>query len=302
MAADERKTAIRAAVSVVGLGAMGSAVAGAFLEAGHPTTVWNRSSGKADPLVENGAVRAATVGEAFGASPLVLLCVLNDSAARETLAPLGAREATGRVLANLTTGTPEQARRMAAWAEERGLGYLDGGVLGDPGQVGTPAARFYYSGRRDAFEAHHRTLEVLGESTSYHGDDAGLASVYLMALVGLSYEIWVSYLNTLALLGAEGVGAAAFAPAATEVLGPTLGLLEEFARAADEGDYPPAAGPLRTHAPLMDDLIDGWRARGAPVDRLRQVRDLVDRRVAEGRGEEGFSSLIEAIRERSASA
>jgi hypothetical protein len=31
------------------------------------------------------------------------------------------------------------------------------------------------------------------------------------------------------------------------------------------------------------------------------VRDLVDRRGAQGRGEEGFSSLIEAIRERSAS-
>jgi hypothetical protein len=122
-----------------------------------------------------------------------------------------------------------------------------------------------------------------------------------MALVGLSYEIWVAYLNTLALLGAEGVRGASFAPTATEVLGPTLGLLEEFARAADEGDYPPAALPLRTHAPLMGDLIDGWQARGAPVDRLRDVRDLVDRRVAEGRGGEGFSSLIEAIRERSAS-
>jgi NADPH-dependent reductive aminase-like protein len=125
--------------------------------------------------------------------------------------------------------------------------------------------------------------------------------LYLMALVGLSYEIWVAYLNTLALLGAEGVRGASFAPTATEVLGPTLGLLEEFARAADEGDYPPAALPLRTHAPLMGDLIDGWQARGAPVDRLRDVRDLVDRRVAEGRGGEGFSSLIEAIRERSAS-
>lgn len=39
-----------APVSVIGLGAMGRALAGAFLDAGHPTTVWNRSPGRAGEL------------------------------------------------------------------------------------------------------------------------------------------------------------------------------------------------------------------------------------------------------------
>jgi 3-hydroxyisobutyrate dehydrogenase-like beta-hydroxyacid dehydrogenase len=43
-------------VTVVGLGAMGSALAGAVLRAGHPTTVWNRSLGKAQPLADAGAL------------------------------------------------------------------------------------------------------------------------------------------------------------------------------------------------------------------------------------------------------
>lgn len=45
----------------------------------------------------------------------------------------------------------------------------------------------------------------------------------------------------------------------------------------------------------MDDLIDTWRARNIDTGRLRYVKTLIDRRVAEGRGADGFSSLIETI-------
>lgn len=45
-------------VTVVGLGSMGRALAGAFAGAGHPTTVWNRTPAKAAPLVAKGAVHA----------------------------------------------------------------------------------------------------------------------------------------------------------------------------------------------------------------------------------------------------
>lgn len=55
------------AVTVLGLGAMGSALAAATLAAatlaaGHPTTVWNRTPGHAEALAAAGA-RAPTVRE-----------------------------------------------------------------------------------------------------------------------------------------------------------------------------------------------------------------------------------------------
>lgn len=57
-----------APVTVIGLGLMGSALAGAFLANGNPTTVWNRSAEKADSLAAQGARRAATVADAVMAS------------------------------------------------------------------------------------------------------------------------------------------------------------------------------------------------------------------------------------------
>jgi 3-hydroxyisobutyrate dehydrogenase-like beta-hydroxyacid dehydrogenase len=47
-------------VTVIGLGAMGSALAAAVLAGGYPTTVWNRSPERTQPLVASGAVAAAT--------------------------------------------------------------------------------------------------------------------------------------------------------------------------------------------------------------------------------------------------
>ncbi|WP_344841650.1 NAD(P)-binding domain-containing protein [Nonomuraea dietziae] len=51
-------------VTVLGLGSMGSALAGALLDKGVETTVWNRSAGRAAPLVARGAREAATPLEA----------------------------------------------------------------------------------------------------------------------------------------------------------------------------------------------------------------------------------------------
>lgn len=103
----------------------------------------------------------------------------------------------------------------ARFAAHHGAESLDGGILGDPEQIGTPGARFYYSGSQNAFETHRSTLKVLGEDATYYGTDAGLASVYYMAILGLSYEIWIDYLNTLALVGVENVEAMTFAPSAS---------------------------------------------------------------------------------------
>jgi 3-hydroxyisobutyrate dehydrogenase-like beta-hydroxyacid dehydrogenase len=62
-------------VSVIGLGRMGSTLAGCLQEHGFALTVWNRSSERADTLVANGAGRAETPDDAFSASPVSLVCL-----------------------------------------------------------------------------------------------------------------------------------------------------------------------------------------------------------------------------------
>ena len=156
-------------VTVLGLGAMGTALARAFLAAGHPTTVWNRTPGRSPELDTLGATRAATAAEAVAASPLVVVCLLVDATVRSTLDGL---DLTGRTVANLTNGTPAQARDTATWAAAAGASYLDGGIMAVPAMIGGPAAFIFYSGSPVAFERHQADLAAMARP-EYVGSDPG---------------------------------------------------------------------------------------------------------------------------------
>jgi 3-hydroxyisobutyrate dehydrogenase-like beta-hydroxyacid dehydrogenase len=126
-------------VSVIGLGAMGSALAQVLLRDGYHVTVWNRTRAKANPLIRDGAVLAASTAAAVGASPIVLICVEDYQVTRSILGTEEVAPAlAGRVLVELSTGTPQEARDAEAWAQERGVASLDGAMQAAPSQMGRP--------------------------------------------------------------------------------------------------------------------------------------------------------------------
>lgn len=280
-------------VTVLGLGDMGSAIARTFVDRGYRTTVWNRTASKSAPLVDAGAVAAGTAAEAVAASPLVVICLLDGTAVDDVLASADAAVA-GKVLVNLTSGSPARARANERWANEHGAEYLDGKLMGDPPHVGTPNITVPLSGSRDAFTAHETTLRELG-GVGYHGEDAGLAAVEFMAQVAMSYEMLIGYLHVLELVRAEGLDVPGFGERVAGSLAAYPPLLTGIAEAVASGEYPPDLGPLRVQAALMDDLIDHRQSVGVESVRMREVKTLMDRRIADGHGEQGFSSLVELL-------
>ncbi|WP_220347785.1 NAD(P)-binding domain-containing protein [Alkalilimnicola ehrlichii] len=139
-------------VTVIGLGEMGSALAGALVRSGLRVTVWNRTPDKAAALVQNGAEQAVTAAAAIAASPLTIVCVSHYAATREILSSDAVRRALdGRTLVQLSTGTPKEARDLSAWVRQQGAAYLDGAILAWPSQIGGPKRQFCIRGRRRAF-------------------------------------------------------------------------------------------------------------------------------------------------------
>ena len=66
-------------VGFIGLGNMGSAMAESLLKTAHEVTVYNRTPEKAQPLVEQGAHRAATVADT-SKGDVVITMLADDSA------------------------------------------------------------------------------------------------------------------------------------------------------------------------------------------------------------------------------
>ncbi|GAB3881816.1 hypothetical protein GCM10027612_11480 [Microbispora bryophytorum subsp. camponoti] len=186
-------------LSLLGLGAMGSALARAWLAAGHPLTVWNRTPGRAEAL--EGARVATTAAEAVAASDLVIVCLLDHSSVDDALAGV---DLSGKDLIDLTTGTPEEARARARWAQERGARFLDGGVMAVPPMIGVPGSGAYvfYSGSPAVFEAHSGTLATPA-ATVYTGEDPGLAALHDVALLSAMTGMFAGVAHAFALVREE---------------------------------------------------------------------------------------------------
>ncbi|NGO71725.1 NAD(P)-dependent oxidoreductase [Streptomyces boncukensis] len=289
----ENESYEQSTVSVIGLGQMGTRLAQAFLTAGYTTTVWNRSAAKADALVAQGAVHAASVEAAVATSPLVVVCLPDYTTVSDLLGPVAPR-LSGRVLVNLTSGTPEEAASMAAWAAGHGADYLDGAAMSGTRLVGRPEALFVFSGSPEAFASHRPVLASLGNPV-HLGADPALAPVYDTALFGMAWGALAGFYHAVALAGSAGVDPAAFAAVATEHMPFVTSLMADHSRQIKNGHFPDDDGTVEVHAAAMEHLVDTSRARGLGTDVPELIGSLLDRAVATGHGSSGIAGVIETI-------
>ncbi|WP_436774622.1 NAD(P)-dependent oxidoreductase [Yinghuangia sp. YIM S09857] len=280
-------------VSILGLGAMGSALAEALVKAGMRTTVWNRSPGKADALVARGATEAASAAEAVRASRLVIVCLFDHDSVHEVLDPL-VDDLAGRTLVNLTTTKPEQARQSAVWAAQAKADYLDGGIMAVPSMIGQPGASILYSGSEKAYRENTAVFEQWAAGT-YYGEDAGLASLYDFALLSAMYVMFAGFMQGAAMLAPAGVSAGRFAEMAAPWLTAMTGELGGYAEVIDGGDYSVPGQQSLTFSNLSL-FIEAIAEEGVSPEPVAMVQRLIQQQVDAGHGTDGFARIIESIK------
>lgn len=123
-------------VGVAGLGKMGAAIAARLMEVGHQVTVWNRNPGKAEPLVKEGAVAAATPAELAGRSE-VIVTILTDSAAVDAVfhGPTGllSGDVGGKLFIEMSTVQPHTEIALAEKVRAKGAAFVECPVGGTTG-------------------------------------------------------------------------------------------------------------------------------------------------------------------------
>ncbi|MEV0083474.1 NAD(P)-binding domain-containing protein [Saccharopolyspora sp. NPDC050642] len=280
-------------VTLIGLGPMGQAMVGALLDGGHPVTVWNRTASRADDVVARGAVRAATPAEAVGASDIVILSLTDYQAMYDILGQV--EDFGGKVIVNLSSDTPEKTREAAEWAEQRGARFLTGGVMVPAPVVGTEASYVYYSGPKDVYDAHEKTLRRIGE-THYMGDDPGLAQLFYQANLDVFLTALSAFLHGAALLGSAGVPAKEFAPWAAKVLQLAAHFLPDSAEQVDSGEHPGHLSTAKMMGATADHILAASEAAGIDLELPRAIKAHYDRAIAAGKGGDNWTRLIDGIR------
>ncbi|NJP50484.1 NAD(P)-dependent oxidoreductase [Streptomyces sp. SBST2-5] len=287
-------------MTVIGLGPMGRALAAAFLAAGHPTTVWNRTADKARELRGRGAAWADGPLAALRASEVTVVCVVDADAVGAVLDRALAEAEGGRLpattLVNLTSDGPERARALAARARKLGLDHLDGSIMTPAAAIGTEATRILYSGPAGLFDRHRGTLAALGGTALHLGADPGRAASFDVALLNLFWTSVTGLMHSFAYAARQGVPAGELAPHAEQMARLVADLLPGLAADIDAGRFSGAeSSALTSVAASLDHIVHALQEAGVPSAFTSEARELVNAAVSAGHGEDSPVRLADFL-------
>jgi 3-hydroxyisobutyrate dehydrogenase len=166
----------------IGLGRMGEAMVKRLLKAGHKVSVWNRTASKAEPLLEYGAVIAATRQE-LSACDVVFTMVSTTDDLKEVLFGTGGLVAGTRrpkVVVDSSSISQEGSSEIRAQLESLGVGYLCTPVSGNAKVAKAGKLLMVSSGPRQLYDMAEPYLQAMARKVMWVGEGE-LARIWKIA-------------------------------------------------------------------------------------------------------------------------
>jgi 3-hydroxyisobutyrate dehydrogenase-like beta-hydroxyacid dehydrogenase len=253
-------------VGIIGLGVMGTAVAGHLLEAGHTVRGFDIDADRIDALAFAGGVPEPSASVVAGHSEVILLWLPSVDALEKTTADIVQGAHHGLVVIEMGTlplAAKEAARDRLATV---GVDLLDAPVSGTGHQAADATLVIFASGPVAAFEKARPIFEVISKS-SYHFPEFGHGSVmkYIANLLVTVHNLVAAEAHVLGIAAgldpalvqqvmSDGVGASRM----LDIRGPMM--------VADS--YQPPAGRLDIILKDAGIIKDYAETRGAPTPLL----------------------------------
>lgn len=275
-------------VGFIGLGMMGVPMVRRLLDAGFPVYGHNRSRERLDALAAEGVVACDGPADVAAHAEVIMTALPTEDAVREVASTVLGATREGQVLVEHSTVSPQLSREIAAWASERGVGYLDAPVSGGPAGAEAGTLTVMVGGDGALLERVTPVLAAFGDPIRHCGD------------VGSGQAVKLVNQLLVAIHTAASAEAAAFAMSlgvdldvVDEVIGTSFGgsaMLRRNLPRISAHDFTPAT-PARL---ISKDLsIIGREAAGAVELRLGALADEVFAEVSRrGHGDEDMAAVV----------
>ncbi|WP_045835920.1 NAD(P)-dependent oxidoreductase [Hyphomicrobium sp. 99] len=194
-------------VGFIGLGQMGSAIAGNLLKAGHDVTVYNRTRAKAEALASKGAKIAETPGDACKGEA-VFSMLAEDKAVEAVVYGNGGILATlkkGAVHISSSTISVALSKRLAEDHGKRGQRYVAAPVFGRPDAAAARKLFVVAAGKSDAVKTVSPLLDAVGQKTFTISEQPEAANIVKLSGNFLIAAVIESLGEAMALVGKAGV-------------------------------------------------------------------------------------------------
>lgn len=281
-------------VSVIGLGAMGAALARAQLQAGRSVTVWNRSAEKAAPLVAEGAVAAETASEAIAASPVTITCVKSHPQTIEVLRNT-VNTLPGKTVVELSTGSAKEAQDLAEMLEAAGAGWMIGIINAYPHMIGSDETVLSVVGSDGQWEEFGPIIKTMGGGSVHVGDEAGMLAALFAGLFTVRQGfMWGMIYGALACRKA-GIPLQTFSDLVPISMGMMKPYYDYFAATAPNGTYDDPPATMRTYAAALEDVLASFETLGARDELPRLFVEMTHKGMAEGLDDKALTAVIDVL-------
>jgi 2-hydroxy-3-oxopropionate reductase len=284
-------------VGFVGLGLMGRPMAHNLVQAGYDLVVYNRSRGKVEELVAEGAEAAENPRETSENSDIVFTMLPGPPEVREVVAGQngllqGASE--GSLLVDMSTSSPILARELALTAREQGIGMLDAPVSG--GDIGAieGTLSIMVGGEEEDFERAKPLFEVMGKTVVHVGESG--AGQTVKACNQIVVALVIEAVSEALVLGEKaGVDPAKVIEVLSGGLAGTR-VMEVKAEKFLSRDFEPG-GKVESHHKDLGIALEAGREHGVPLPVTAIVGQMFEALMSKGRSGWDHSSLLTLIEE-----
>ena len=159
-------------IALLGLGLMGSGMAGRLLDAGYPLTIWNRNPDKAQAFTNRGARLAKSPREAAANAAVVISMLADVPVCRDIW--LGRGEALvdiapGTIVVESSTVTVEWIEELDRASKEHGCDLVDAPVTGSRPQAEAGQLLFLAGGSSASVSKVTPVLKAMGRDVVHVG-------------------------------------------------------------------------------------------------------------------------------------
>lgn len=282
-------------IAFVGLGSLGTPLAANLIQDGHELTVWNRTRGKAQSLLDKGAQEAGSPAEAVTPGGVIVSVLAHDAAVEETITELVLEKlGKGGLHISMSTIAPATARRLAQLHKKHGVAYVAAPIFARPDAVLARIGNLCLSGEVSAKERARSIIAPSVKGVFDFGEEVGAANVVKLAgnfMIAASMEMMAEAFT----MGEKnGVPRQAMYDMFTQTLFATP-IFQGYGRMISHNTYEPVGFKLPLGLKDMNLVLEAASAGQTPMPLANLVRDRLMSALAKGRENLDWTALAQGV-------
>ena len=279
-------------ISILGTGAMGTAMGEAIINAGHELIVYNRTIDKTKILAEKGAKVVLTPTEAIKEADISIIVMIDGKAVKNTIDDKNVLSVIkDKKIINASTSNVEDALQINEIIEKNGGQFVELSMQAVPDTLRTGSATFKIGCKSEEEAYWIETLSSFSGEVVRVGEIGDVSKIEFMNLLGGAFSI---------IKAAYIVAIAEKYKILPEVYTPMITMADSMsdyylnnmiAHNYDNNTF----GNVKGHIELINSIINGVSAQGISTKIFEDFLDLYKKAMEMGYSEKDGSSILEVI-------